>query len=423
MRKQLCLVLVALVVMVVLAVESQAAIEVPSVASTQNLSVDSYTATLPLDKASWTGFSLSSLSFSCNTTVDGSVGDVLSLIPNSGSNSSSVVSGTSNLTGVFDIVINPGSGLLGNTAALAAFNRAAELWEARISDPITVTIDADMSSLPSGVIGSTTTVFVESGYSTVRDLMVSDAMNEPDDTIAQLLPTAAQFTASVPSPIWLNGNIMAAKANLKALGVSGLDDQFGASDADISFSTQFAFDFDKSNGITPGTMDFESIAAHEIGHALGFVSIIDPIDFMMGFEVDMPVDPLDLFQFQDGTMDPETLAEFTTTTRCLVPNVERNTDQIDGWGTLTADEIPMSTGYYNGDGRQASHWKDDMLTGNWLGIMDPTFDYGDVVVPMESDFRALDLIGYEISPVPEPSVWILFAFATVLMAARSRPLQ
>ena len=58
--------------------------------------------------------------------------------------------------GSFNIVINAGAGLAGNAAALAAFNRAADQWEAWISDPITVTIVADLQNLGNpSIIGST----------------------------------------------------------------------------------------------------------------------------------------------------------------------------------------------------------------------------------------------------------------------------
>jgi hypothetical protein len=36
----------------------------------------------------------------------------------------------------------------------------------------------------------------------------------------------------------------------------------------------------------------------------------------------------------------------------------------------------FSTGLYQGDGNQASHWKDDVLTGSFIGIMDPTAGLG-----------------------------------------------
>ena len=59
----------------------------------------------------------------------------------------------------------------------------------------------------------------------------------------------------------------------------------------------------------------------------------------------------------------------------------------------------FSTGLTQGDGRQASHWKDDVLTGTLLGIMDPTLSYGTTEGISAADLRALDLIGWD--PVPE----------------------
>ena len=37
--------------------------------------------------------------------------------------------------------------------------------------------------------------------------------------------------------------------------------------------------------------------------------------------------------------------------------------------------------------------------------MDPTLAPREVVLVGFNDFRALDLIGYEVSPVPEPATW------------------
>ena len=37
--------------------------------------------------------------------------------------------------------------------------------------------------------------------------------------------------------------------------------------------------------------------------------------------------------------------------------------------------------------------------------MDPTLAPLEVVIVGTNDFRALDLIGYEVSPVPEPATW------------------
>ena len=73
--------------------------------------------------------------------------------------------------------------------------------------------------------------------------------------------------------------------------------------------------------------------------------------------------------------------------------------------------IPMATGVYNGDGDQASHWKDNMN----LGIMDPTAAPGEVLNISENDLIAMDLIGWEV--VPEPSTIILLLMAGAMMIA------
>jgi len=324
--------------------------------------------------------------------------------------------------GTFDIVIVPGATLAGNAAALAAFNRAALAWEARISDPIVITINADLASLGAGIIGSTSSVVLQAGYTAIRDSMVADSVGEADDTIVASLPTAGQFLATVPSvpASSLSGNLLGTKANLKALGFAGLDVSFGVSDASITFSTNFSFDFDNSNGVGAGLMDFETVAAHEIGHALGFFSIVDSVN---AGQTSISPNTLDLFRFANGTAnDPTTAANFTTFARNLVPGTNAINDEING----AIPELGMSTGltssFAGTDGRQASHWKADELTGNFIGIMDPTLAFGQFYGPQDTDFRALDLIGYEVVqvPIPEPSALSALLLGGALLAGRSR---
>src|SRR5688500_11276973 len=94
------------------------------------------------------------------------------------------------------IVIVPGAGLASNAPALAAWNRAANAWGNILTDPITVTVNADMFNMGSpSILGATSAVFLGAGYNTIRNQMVVDAGNEPDDAIVASLPTAAQFGA------------------------------------------------------------------------------------------------------------------------------------------------------------------------------------------------------------------------------------
>jgi hypothetical protein len=78
--------------------------------------------------------------------------------------------------GPFDIVIQPGPGLAGNAAALAAWDHAAAEWEAIISDPVTVTVEADLVDLGEpGVLGQTDAVLLTRAVDEIRDPMAQSA--------------------------------------------------------------------------------------------------------------------------------------------------------------------------------------------------------------------------------------------------------
>lgn len=180
---------------------------------------------------------------------------------------------------------------------------------------------------------------------------------------------------------------------MKAAGFTGLDGLFGVSDGSITFSTNFPFDFDNSDGVSLGAIDFETVAAHEIGHLLGFTSAVDLVDSGLnsGQTFPIPTNPFDLFRFRndEAGSDPATPAEFAANARDLTPG------QISIFDD-TETEVRVSTGRTQGDGNQASHWKADELTGALLGIMDPTLGFGEKVTVAVKDLRALDLLGWDI---------------------------
>ena len=71
--------------------------------------------------------------------------------------------------------------------------------------------------------------------------------------------------------------------------------------------------------------------------------------------------------------------------------------------------MPLSTGRPDGtggDGRQASHWKDDGLTAKYIGVMDPTIGYGEQHSITDNDIDVLYGIGYRAIGVTQPSTLI-----------------
>ncbi len=322
--------------------------------------------------------------------------------------------------GSFNIDLNIGASLATNANAVAAFNRAADRWESLIADPITVTIDAELNgSLPSGVIGGASPASFLYTYADIRNVLIADASDELtqvggfDDLVTTFLP--ANLFVTLPTGVTPTGLVTVAAANAKALGLS--DPNGAAADADITFSDAFTYDFDRSDGINAGAIDFEAVATHEIGHALGFLSVVDRIN---DGQTSTPISILDLYRFDEGDplADPETLAEFATFARNLVPGNEANSDFID-------NEFRMSTGLDTGnfalvDGRQASHWKDDVLFGSLIGVMDPTDSGGSILPITFADARAFDLIGYDIGVIPEPAAGFMLLGMTLMCVSRRR---
>jgi hypothetical protein len=309
------------------------------------------------------------------------------------------------------ISLSAGTQLSNDAAAMSAFNRAIGYWNSVIADPITVYISADLSSsLDAGVLGGTSSSVQTPSYTAVRTAIVQDGIGEAAQTVTSALPTAAQFTATLPSGFTYDartGNMLVSRANMKALGLLGANDHT-ADDASMVFSSTFSWDFDETDGITPGTYDFEAVVVHEIGHALGFLSYVDDLDYYIHGSTSGAVTPtpLDLFRFG------ATPGNFTTAARDLEPGGTA----VFSDGTVT---YAMSTGKYTGDGRQASHWKDDNgVSANYIGIMDPSLPSGYVPAVTAADLYALDLIGYDLVQAPEPGTFVLVGAVALFFSFR-----
>ena len=181
-----------------------------------------------------------------------------------------------------------------------------------------------------------------------------------------------------------------ANANAKALGLWAGNN--AASDANISFSNSFAWDFDASNGTTASAFDFVGIATHEIGHALVFISGVDVLD----------ANGTGSFSSAASTY-VSTLGLFRHSVTSRANNaVDWAADNRDKYFSLDGGSTPgtqLSTGLTYGDGRQASHWKDNL----GLGIMDPTAGYGETLAIAANDLQAFYGIGWNLGSEPDDS--------------------
>jgi hypothetical protein len=120
-------------------------------------------------------------------------------------------------------------------------------------------------------------------------------------------------------------------------------------------------------------------------------------------------DPLDLFRFRNLSGEyPTSASQFSTLTRDMIPG-------DDDLFSDTHLRLQFSTGAGHGDSRGASHWKDDVLTGNYIGIMDPSVVPGGSEPITADDVRALQLIGWTATSVPEPPAAVASACLIALI--------
>ncbi len=298
--------------------------------------------------------------------------------------------------------------------AKEAFIRAAARWESIIQSSITIVVDVDYGTTffgtpyPAGVIGATSPqnlIFADpSAYAIVRQALIDTASNTQQKAIYNLLPQN-----ELPTDLGPARELRAVSANLRAIGELPPVANPGAETAQlgpppaIGFNSAFVFDFDPSDGIDPDKIDFENAALHEVGHALGFVS-------QVGAKETTPSSPLrtttwDFFRFRPGGLS---LSAMTTGQRLQLTGGE----QIFFIGDAELGLSTSSGGGVGGDGRQPSHWKDDEITGRYIGIMDPTGTRGQRGVISPADLTALNYFGYAINSASQVTEVLTLEYRT-----------
>ena len=300
------------------------------------------------------------------------------------------------------IVLRGTQQLEANPEAKAAFIAAAAKWETLIKDPITIIIDVDFGTTFFGkpfndplILGATSTqqLFFNGNYTDVRGRLVNHVTSTQESALYAALPAS-----SIPTDIGNADTMIIASPLLRALGAIPLDATTDTTTPGVApkigFNSAFGFDFNPDDGITGNRTDFDAVAVHEMGHALGFNSEVGAreLDPMRPFVASM----WDLYRFRPGTAN---LNNFSTAQRILSSGGTQV--QFNG-----GPELGLSTGKPDGtggDGQQASHWKDDLgMVSNFIGIMDPTIARNVREVMTANDQGAIDAFGYTIIATTPP---------------------
>jgi len=308
------------------------------------------------------------------------------------------------LPGNLTIVLRATANLDANAPAKAAFIRAARAWEALITSPVTIYIDADVgpnffgSAWKDGTLGATSSPSLNSvNYATVRQTLLAGANSAAKQAVYNALPAS-----SVPVDVGTgSASVVSVSHSIaRAIGLLNPTAQSTDSAAKIGFNSAVNFDFDSSNGVVG--RDFESVAIHEIGHALGFTS-------RSGSGSSTPA-MWDLYRFRSGT----TAATFTSAQRIMTiggPTTNSQYYFVPGIAELGlsdgGDDPPAQAPFpNNSDGNQSSHWRQQILNGFYIGIMDPRLPLNITRPITVNDTDALKIFGYNsnfVAPTPPPN--------------------
>ncbi|MDJ0736605.1 MAG: NF038122 family metalloprotease [Nostocaceae cyanobacterium] len=279
-----------------------------------------------------------------------------------------VASSTSALAVTFNFSYDPGT----TTQQKEAMELAGQIWSSYLleSDTIDLNIHVAMKNLGNpetgGPLGAATPAIFLNHQTSNQKFLQQDGSITTENTI------------------------MLTTSNYKALSNSNIPsilNNYGGLDGYIQMNTNAPWHYDYTTDVSSNEYDFVTVALHEIGHTLGFISGVGISFVDENGNTTSRASWLDLFRYSDeskslGARDFRvgSNAYFSLFQSQFFPNL----------GNFSTGDV--SNG---GDGFQPAHWKHDST--NPLGIMTPVLEKGQRISISNLDLTAMGAINWDVN--------------------------
>ncbi len=320
---------------------------------------------------------------------------------------------------------------------MLAFEMAGDIWSSYLTDDVTVNINVGMTNLlegvdlPENVIGGALPEIVANqSYQTFMKGLKLDLTSANDYTAYQNLPTSSSgdlYSVMANNSLATGSNMSMTRANMKALGIvdghdAGVDGYIVMSDlSNINTNSdgqadnkiEWGWDLTRSktqDSPTDNTLDFLTVALHEVGHVLGFVSASDDPNAFSDPNAETDTNLLEV-KYLDRTITSTTKESYDTSLVNYITPLDafRVSTDSSKFGALDLSQSAENNPFFSVDGGttnlgdfaqgqtvdgdQGSHWK--RAEDNPLGIMDPVLKINQTRDISNLDLQAMDVIGWD----------------------------
>ncbi|WP_414753990.1 NF038122 family metalloprotease [Anabaena sp. CCY 9910] len=310
---------------------------------------------------------------------------------------------------------------------MLGYEMAGRYWSNYLADDVTVNIFIESTNiLPTNVIGGAIPGVTSQSYSNVVRRLQADITSSSDRTALNTIYNQCNISLTFSNGSWQNQctgyksltntykygladlefqsdvrNINLTRANAKALGIISANDpgydgyilvsNLGNITRPLSWNYFSATN--TSNTIPTATVDFFSVAVHELTHTLGFVSGIDSPEYADLLTKKLWFTDSDMSKY-GYLMDMFRLSQDSRFWNR--PDISVGVDtvlSIDG-GMTKLGNLSSGTTKLRGDGNQGSHWKKD---GIYDGIMEAALRAGGTrKLVTNNDLTTLDILGWNL---------------------------